>query len=384
MNENAQTLIANSLQWLKNDVFPLWSVQGVDAKNGGFVETLSKEGQALNVSRRALVQSRQIYSFVTAAKLEVFETSRALEIVRRSADFLDNYLLPSGACLHSVTPDGQPDNLDVDLYTQAFALFALALIYEVTNNQHIKNKALRLLDYLERERKAPGGGYTEIKSGKVFYQSNPHMHLFEASLHWMTVDPETETWKALSQQLFELCKNKFIDKQTGVLGEHFTEGWAPEKADGRFIFEPGHHYEWSWLMAVYQEISGEDCRDLRHSLYEIADKNGLNQNHLVIDEVWSDFTPKKKSSRFWPQCERIKAAVKLGLESPEEQQASFARSADEALSALNGYLDSPGPGMWQDTRLENSEFTAQDPKASSLYHIINAIYEYKNLRPQLR
>lgn len=383
MNENAQALIANSLHWLKNEVFPLWSTQGVDEKNGGFVEALSKNGLALNNSRRALVQSRQIYSFVTAAKLEILDPSRAQAIVKESATFFDHYLLPSGACLHSVTPSGQPDNQDVDLYTQAFALFALAHIFEMTKSQDMRTKALRLLDYLERERKALGGGYTEIKSGRIFYQSNPHMHLFEASLHWMTVDPETAVWKTLSHQLFELCKNKFIDKQTGALGEHFTEGWIPEKIDGRFVFEPGHHYEWSWLMAVYEELSGEKCQDLRHSLYSIADKYGLNQKNLVIDEVWSDFSPKKESSRFWPQCERIKAAVKLGLESPTEAQSTFARSADEAMSALNGYLNSPGPGLWQDTRLENGEFTEQDPKASSLYHIINAIYEYTQLRPQL-
>lgn len=383
MNTNPQELITNSLNWLKQDVFPLWSTQGIDAKNGGFIEALSKDGKAVHSSRRALVQARQIYSFVTAAKLKVYDTKLAHQKVREAAQFFDFYLQPSGACIHSVKPHGDPDNQDLDLYTQAFALFALANIFEISRDDSSRAKALRLLKYLHQERKALGGGYTEIKSGKIMYQSNPHMHLFEASLYWLMVDPETSEWQTLAHELYDLCKSKFVDKETGALCEHFNEGWTPQRTDGRFIFEPGHHYEWSWLLAIYEELSGVPCKELRHSLYEIADKHGLNQSHLAVDEVWSDFTVKKGSSRFWPQCERIKAAVKLGCEMPSGQRKSFALSADQALVALNGYFQMKTPGLWQDTLQENGEFTDQDPKASSLYHIINAIAEYCSIRPQL-
>lgn len=383
MEIKSSELKTNSLTWLKQDVFPLWSSEGIDAKNGGFIEALSKDGKAIHSARRALVQARQIYSFVTAAKLQVFDELLARQKVIAAAQFFDFYLLPSGACLHSVGPDGQPENQDLDLYTQAFALFALANVFEISRDESVKKKALRLLDFLNRERKAVGGGYTEIKNGTIMYQSNPHMHLFEASLYWLMVDSENAVWKTLANELFDLCKNKFIDKQTGALCEHFNEGWLPERTDGRFIFEPGHHYEWSWLLAVYEELTSTPCRELRHSLYSLADKYGLNKSHLAVDEVWSDFTIKKASSRFWPQCERIKAAVKLGAEMPAGQRASFAKSADQALLALNEYFQLDHPGLWQDTRLENGKFTEQAPKASSLYHIINAISEYCLLRPRL-
>lgn len=383
MSTQSDTLKTNSLQWLKKDVFPLWSTQGIDASNGGFVEALTVEGRAQNLSRRALVQSRQIYSFVTAAKLQVYDAELAAQKVQAAARFFDYYILPSGACLHSVKPSGEPENQDLDLYTQAFALFAFANVYELSRDEGTRQKALNLLNYLNVQRRAPGGGYTEIKGGKVFYQSNPHMHLFEASLYWLMVDPSTAAWKTLAHELYELCASKFVDKETGALCEHFQEGWTPERTEGRFIFEPGHHYEWSWLLALYEELTGVVCKDLRHSLYTLADQHGLNDQHLAVDEVWSDFSVKKKSSRFWPQCERIKAAVKLGNEVSPEQRSAFARSADDALVALNRYFDMPTPGLWQDTRLENGEFSQQDPKASSLYHIINAIYEYVQLRPKL-
>ena len=373
-----------SLAWLREDVFPLWLKNGIDQSSGSFIESLTIEGKPTDASRRALVQSRQIYSFVTGAKLKSYDHLLTKDIIAKSIQaFSKNYIQKNGSCLHSVNAQGIPQNKDLDLYTQAFALFAFANAYEMSKDAALIDEALNIVSYLKSERRAHGGGYTEIKNNEVMYQSNPHMHLFEAALAWVAID-SSEEWKELAHELFHLCESKFIDKTTGALCEHFDEGWIPQRTNGHFIFEPGHHYEWAWLMANYQELTGVECELLRHSLYTLADQHGINDKHLAVDEVWSNFTVKKGSSRFWPQCERIKAAVKLGLESSASVQPSFAKSADEAMEALFTYLQTPVKGLWQDVIQENGEFSKQDPKGSSLYHIINAIYEYVMIRPKLQ
>ncbi|MBX3039332.1 MAG: AGE family epimerase/isomerase [Bdellovibrionaceae bacterium] len=377
-------MIQKSQQWLKDDVFPLWLDRGVDRQNGGFIESLSFFGQPSDVPRRAMVQARQIYSFVTAAKLKSCDSTTALETALEAArTFQKNYLLESGACLHATHANGQPQNTSHELYTQAFALFALANAYGISKDGSFKNSALKLLAYLERERVAPAGGYTEIKDGKTLYQSNPHMHLFEAALAWIAVDPTEKSWQELAQKLFTLCTTKFIQPETGTLAEHFTADWKPELHAGRFLLEPGHHFEWAWLLSVDQDLGGPDSHKIRHRLRDIGERGVDANTHLAYDEIWNDLSPKKKSSRFWPHCERIKAAVKLGLEVPADQQAAFALSADQALEALFGYFQTSVKGLWQDARQEDGSFTKQDPKASSLYHIINAMDEYVNLRPKL-
>jgi mannose/cellobiose epimerase-like protein (N-acyl-D-glucosamine 2-epimerase family) len=383
MNTTAQNLSQKSLSWLKQDVFPLWMKNGIDLESGSFVEALSMEGEALSSSRRALVQSRQIYSFVTAAKIEIIERGLAEKIVYAGIEsFTKNYIQESGACIHSVDIKGSPDNTDLDLYTQAFALFAYANAFEITHHQKYKDQALKLLDYLRTHRKALGGGYTEIKGGKTFYQSNPHMHLFEAALAWATVDSATE-WEELSSELYHLCMNKFIDAETGNLCEHFDEGWKPQRVDGNFIFEPGHHFEWAWLLSIYQDFFHTNTKDACLSLYEKATHYGVNDKHFVVDEVWSNGVVKKSSSRFWPQCERIKAACRLGSDFQTINKNLFATHADQGLEVLFSYFQTPIKGLWQDVLLENGEFSKQDPKGSSLYHIINALDEYLNLRPKL-
>jgi mannose-6-phosphate isomerase len=47
------------------------------------------------------------------------------------------------------------------------------------------------------------------------------------------------------------------------------------------------------------------------------------------------------------------------------------------------YLETKKPGLWLDTLTENGTFAEQPVKASSLYHIINALSEYITLRPRV-
>lgn len=383
MNTTAASLSSKSIDWLSTYVFPLWSHHGIDHVHGGFIESLMMDGSPSSHPKRALVQARQVYSFVTGAKLQVFNTHESKKIVTSAMEFFTkNYITSSGACVHSIVENGSVHNQDLDLYTQAFAMFAYANAYELVGDKKYIEQALKILSYLKNERTALGGGYTEIKGGKVFYQSNPHMHLFESALLWASIDTRDE-WKNLCHELYQLCLDKFIDKKTMTLCEHFDEGWTPQLENGSFIFEPGHHFEWSWLLALYQELFNIDCKSWRHSIYQTGTKYGVNDKNFVVDEVWSNGRVKKSSSRFWPQCERIKAAVKLGHEVSVSEQRAFAKQADEALRVLLEYFQTPVQGLWQDQLLENGEFTKQDPKGSSLYHIINAIYEYERFRPKL-
>lgn len=385
MSTQSNQFIEKSKNWLTQDVYPLWLHKGIDKERGGFVESLSFDGQAMDVPRRAMVQARQIYSFLTGAKLGCVAKDKAFEAVAQGTKYMiEKFSEPSGAFIYSVHPDGTPKSKNPDLYTQAFALFGLAQAYSISPDKKIKDRAKSLLQYLHRERKVQGGGYTELdEKGNVSYKSNPHMHLFESAIAWMTVDADQE-WKDLGHELVTLALTKFIDKSTGVLGEYFDANWNHIRENGRFIYEPGHQYEWAWLMSLYQDLTGQDLKFIRHQLFLLAEKYGTSPTRkIAYDEMWSDFTPKTQSSRFWPQCERIKAAVRLGTEASKEQQVEYARAADDALATLFKFFETPMKGLWYDMLSENDEFNGNSSKSSSLYHIVNAMEEYINLRSKL-
>lgn len=375
MNIVAQNNIQKARNWLTQDVFPLWFDKGFDPATGCFFEAFSGAGEPLKLlDRRAMVQARQIYAVTEAVRLELFSREQAAPMIKKNTQLLiTRYLLPSGGYAHSVNSELLVSNSDTDLYTQAFVLFGFAKAYELLKDEQLIEEAQKLLNYLIKNRCTGSGGFTEIKNGKTLYQSNPHMHLFEAALAWVEVSQE-DCFKKLADDLAELCTSKFIHSETHFLAEHYDQPWQPQLIGGNFIFEPGHHHEWSWLLQQYQRLTGTVTLQQSESLFKSAEQYGLSENKkFVVDEVLSNGKIYKKSARFWPQTERIKAATQL----------KQAQAADQAFDTLFLYFEGVKRGLWQDTLQENGQFVVQPSKASSLYHIMNALSEYILKRPHL-
>ena len=389
MNSRAKALSQKAHSWLADDVLPLWSLRGVDPLNGGFYESLSEAGEPVLGNRRALVQARQIYAFTEAANMGLMDSDKVKILIQGGIHFLfKNYRLSTGAFIHSVDANGSPQETQNELYTQAFVLFSLARAYAILKDTDIKKSAKNLLFYLQENRRNKNGGFTELKAKSTVFQSNPHMHLFEAALEWLKVDPDDD-WKNLASDLHDLSTQKFIINPSHLMAEHFNQDWKPlglkEGSEDVFIFEPGHHYEWAWLFLQYEKLAGIDLGQVAQQLFTLADHHGINRKtNLALDEVRSDFKIEKASSRFWPQCERIKAAVELGLKALPGTQISYAIASDEAMTALFNYFGTTRKGLWFDSFTEAGFFISQPAKASSLYHIINAISEYCSKRPQLQ
>lgn len=364
--------------WLKDSVFPLWSTKGVDSQTGGFVEALNFDGSLSGSARRCLVQSRQIYSFYTGARMNVVPQEIADQKILAGANYLLKYFQQSdGSFIFSVDNNSLPNATHKPLYTQAFAIFGLAQAYAISSKAVYKQAALATMNYLNQHRKVNFSGFTELdEKGQVSYASNPHMHLFEAVLAWVAID-EDPTWRQTAQDIFILATSKFICPEQKVLGEFFNSSWEHLRTDGNFIYEPGHQYEWAWLFKLSDELLGTDSFELRHQLFLNAEKYGVQKMRgLAVDEMWSNHTIKSASARFWPQGERVKAAARLSQEVQEPQKTQYQLAADEALEGLFKYLQTPKPGYWYDQLSADNQFSGSTAKASSLYHIINAMEEY--------
>lgn len=369
-----------SIAWLKNDVLPLWINKGVDWENGGFYEAFSFEGTPQDIPRRCMVQARQIYSFRVCSELNLCDQNLAHKAMDLGIESLiHKYSETDGSFVHAATAEGTVTNRNPDLYAQAFALFGLANAYRLSKKEHLKDRALKFINYLYQERKLPQGGFSELQDSEVIFEANPHMHMFESALAWMEIDSHPQ-WKKLADDILDLALTKFIDSKSGALAEHFNSDWSPKTVDGLFVFEPGHHYEWAWLMGLYQKYTGKDLLDIRLKLVNLAETHGIHpERKAVVDEVWSNNKIKVSSSRFWPQCERIKVLLQLAHEQPTKKDFYLTKS-DEATAALFKFFETPKQGLWYDIWQENGEFKIQPAKASSLYHITGALTDYIRLR----
>lgn len=355
-------------QWLLTAALPLWWALGADHENGGFHEQLDHDAMVAASPRRARVQTRQSFAFAEAAGLGWQGPSREAA-VHGIRYFRTHYLRKDG--LFRTLVDGEGCALDdtATLYDQAFAILALASLSKVPGAPHgAREEATTLLDAIERAMRHPAGGFRENAASP--FQSNPHMHLLEAALAWSEAEGGA-VWDALADEIAALAMSRFIDPDEGFLREHFTEKWEPALgARGRLV-EPGHQFEWAWLLTRWARTRCEPKAEIAARRLFAAGARGIDAvRGVAIDALNEDMTVRSSRARLWPQAERLKAALLLHETSGEDGYLAHALSAAESLWR---YLDVPTRGLWRDKLTPTNRFVAEPVPASSLYHIVGAI-----------
>ncbi len=368
----ALTLAAESLLlWLKDEALPLWWAKGADHDGGGFYEMLRLDGEPVAADRRARVQARQIYAYAVGGRLGWTGPWQAA--VEHGLDyFISRYRLENGLFRTRLHADGSPADDTVWLYDQAFALLAFAEGAKALP-AYVDFAALahRIVGGLS-ERRLRAGGFREADAAKPF-QSNPHMHLLEACLAWREID-DAPLWNRLIDEIAGLALSRFIDDR-GALHEFFAEDWSFASGTEGRIVEPGHQFEWAWLLERWARLRRrEDAHRAALRLLEIGMQHGIDRTRgVAFDQMLDDFSVHSPNARLWPQTERIKAASILAdrASDPEAVRAE----AVAAAQGLRAYLDTPVRGLWRDKMNTDGAFVQEPAPASSFYHIVCAISE---------
>jgi mannose-6-phosphate isomerase len=367
--------------WLCDAAYPLWSTRGVDAK-GGFHERLSLAGEPLAEPRRSRVNPRQAYCFGVAPSLGWRGDSAAL--VKHALDYwYARYRRPDGLFRTLVAADGSPLDDRALLYDQAFGLLALNVAATVAPTHEIRGErerqSVELHDLVIRHLKRPGPGFESSVPATLPLQSNPHMHFFEAALAGCEVCSESSLWKPLADDIVQLALGKFIDPRSGALREFFDGDWNPVPGiDGRIV-EPGHQFEWAWLLLRWS-CGKTDAAHARATtaalrLIDIGERHGV-RNGLAFNSMLDDFTPHDAGARLWPQTERLKAGAIAARLTGEPR---YFRMAADAADGLMRYLDCPLPGLWRDRIDADGRVVDEPVPASSFYHLVAAIAEISAL-----
>jgi len=351
--------------WLLQSAFPLWARQGVDHDNGGFYERIALDGTSLNDPRRARVQPRQIYAFAQAPALGWHGNAR--EIVEAGmAFFLKHYRRDDGLYRTLIAPDGSVLDNSAVLYDQAFALLGFAAARRLLGpDPALDDAATDLFDTLYSQLKRVGPGFYSGLPVRFPLLSNPHMHLFEAALAWCDISTEP-VWQTLANELGELALARFIDPVSGALRESFDEAWAPVPGiEGRRV-EPGHQFEWAWLLLRWRPENDSVARRAALRLIDIGEQAGV-RGGVAIDALLDDLTPLDTGARLWPQTERLKASA---LAASITGDARYWGSAAAAAHGLLRYFDTPTAGLWYDRMSAEGIFHSGPAPASSFYHIV--------------
>ncbi|HVY85317.1 MAG TPA: AGE family epimerase/isomerase [Caulobacterales bacterium] len=370
-------------RWMFDDALPLWGSAGVDHERGGFREELSLSGGPTDVAfKRVRAQCRQIYVFSHA---DLLGWRQGAALAEMGYEYLVSkaWMGPDKGWAKRLTATGDVLDPTPDLYDIAFVLFALVWRYRASGDKDALKRAHETLDFVQNHmRPEPGAepseGFWHQLPPEGPRLQNPHMHLFEASL---AAFEATQDQRFLDQarEIVALFRERLFDGRT--LGEYFTRYWRRlDDEQGRTI-EPGHQFEWAWILAQYARITGDDTKGEATALVEFAENYGVDTGtHFTFNSIRDDGLKLDGGSRTWPNTERIKGW--LGLFELTGRDPRMAVSGSARL-LLDRYLAVEPRGSWMDAFDAEGRPAATAAPASTLYHVFLAFTEILRLEPKL-
>jgi len=362
--------------WLTGELLPGWADRAVRPGDPGFLEYLTPDGAPDPRPRRtSLVTARLVYVFSHAHVLD--PAGPGLAAARHGYEFLTRRCADAdGRFRHAVTGDGTAIDDRTDLYDLAFVLFACAWYARATGEREPLARAEQVMAFIETRMTASHGGFAEDSLAALPRRQNPHMHLLEAC-HALAEASGEERWLARAGRLVALLDQRLIEPATGTLGEFFTADWHPAAGAAGALREPGHHFEWVWLLHHHARLTGDSrVVEIARRLHGFAMAHGVARSvegwPMVLDGVDRQGAAVAPTRLLWPQTEAIKAeAARLEFLGDADARGRM----DAHLSALFGYWLDAGTGLWVNQLDAADQPIQAEVPVRVLYHVVLALAE---------
>jgi N-acylglucosamine 2-epimerase/mannose-6-phosphate isomerase len=369
---------ADVRSWLFNDALPNWASHGVDRSGGGFVEHLNLAGRDAGAAfKRSRAQSRQIYCF-THASLLGWEPGA--EIAAHGWQFLmTNGRREDGAWVRAMGRGGGVLDATCDAYDMAFVLFAHAWWHRLTADPSVVESALATVEALDRLLKHPSGlGWLAHEGAAGAREQNPHMHIIEAAIE-LADSTGHPRFRVLASEVLALFHDRFLDRRTGLLPEFYAADWSRlDDAKGRVV-EPGHMFEWAWILCRAKRLLGIESGDDARQLFDNAERLGLAPGtSLTFDQIDDRGEILAGGSRCWPQTEALKANLAVLEHYGADSRPRIARCVD---NLLDRYLATSPIGTWIDQFDSSGQPAIDKIPSTTFYHLLLAFSELLRLQP---
>jgi len=358
--------------WLEGFALPLWAERGRDAALGCFQEAVALDGAPLpQVPRRTRVQFRQLFVFSRAALLTGDLAWR--QVATEAFAFLSQRLWGQDGQAgwpHVFDAAGRVSDPRRDAYDHAFAVLGLSWYQQATADPAAAALLQETEDFLQAHLRSRFGGYRDAAGSgeEPLRRQNPHMHLIEAFLA-RAEHSGAQRYRDWAGEIVQLLEERFLDPDSGLLREHFDASWSALSGEGQQHVEPGHMAEWACLLLAYRRLGGEAAAAERAvRLYRLACAMGLESGGaFLVDALDVSGRQIRRSRRFWPQTELLRASLLVG------DAAALAQARRTLDALLTDYLAPVLPGAWADRFDAAGRCQDREHSASSFYHLMTAL-----------
>jgi len=321
MNNIIFTQLNNEMAVELGAILNYWKEKTIDNENGGFYGRIDGNDSLVPKNDKgSVLNARILWTFSSAYR--ILKDPEYFEIAARAKNYLIKYFWDKdhGGIYWMLDYKGNPTDGKKQIYSLAFAMYALAEYYKITKDDEALDYAIELFELIERYSfDGSLNGYFEAysrdwelledlrlsdKDANEKKTMNTHLHVLEAYTNLYRVWPDNHLQKRL-KNLIELFIDKIIDNQTFSFILFFDENWNSKSKETSF----GHDIEGSWLLFEAAEVLNDKrlLAKVKEIIIKMAEKvkqNGIDTDGALVNEGEHgkiiDY-----DKHWWPQAEAI-------------------------------------------------------------------------------
>jgi len=318
-----QALIAIYRDGLLEDTLPFWIDHCVDRERGGFLFALDQDGTVLSTDKFIWIHGRFVWLLSTRYRT-VEPKAEWLGLAQHGLDFLRQYGFDTdGRMFFSVTREGRPLRKRRYLFSEAFAVAALAAYAKAADDAEAARQALEVFNLIIRYATTPG-----LLEPKVIPQTRPLKALAMPMILTVTAQILRENFPSregvgvgalcsewIDRSIAEVERDFMTEEFHAVLETVGPNGEFIDNFEGRLIC-PGHSIEMAWFVLHEAKYRGNDqrLRDLGLHILDWSWQHGWDDQYggifyyrdargLPCAEYWHDM------KFWWPHNEAIIATL---------------------------------------------------------------------------
>ena len=314
--ERIDSLIAVYRDGLLEDTLPFWIPRCVDEEYGGFMFALDRDGTIVDTDKGMWQQGRFTWLLGTLYD-RVEPRAEWLELARHGIDFIRTYGFDDdGRMFFHVTRDGRPIRKRRYLFTETFAVVALAACARAAGDDQALQEAMDLFDLIVHYLTTPDlipPKFTDTRPAKAL--AIPMIMIVTAQI-LREVAPDPAPYTAWIDRSIDEIRNDFMKPEFRcVLETVGPNGEFYDHFDGRMM-TPGHSIEAAWFILQEAKTRGNapDLIELGTTILDWMWEWGWDQEYggiiyfrdakgLPVQEYWHDM------KFWWPQNEAIIATL---------------------------------------------------------------------------
>lgn len=334
---------------LLDDILPFWLRHGFDRANGGVYTCVDRDGNLMDTTKSVWFQGRCAFSYAFAYN-NINRDPEYLEFAKSCLDFIEAHCFDTdGRMYFEVTADGRPLRKRRYVFSECFAIIAMAEYSLATGDKEYARKALNLFNDTVSFITTPGVLEPKYLPALQAQGHSITMILLNTAARVREVAPAPELDAQIDRSIAAI-RDYFMHPEFKVLLEMVgPKGELIDTLNGRVI-NPGHCIETAWFLLEESKHRGWDpaIRDMALTILDWSWDWGWDEEFggIINFRDCKNFPPQDYSQDmkfWWPQTETVIAALYAFEATGDERYLEMHRRANEWMLS---HLPDPQSGEW--------------------------------------